>query len=833
MLRNNNLAVVTRMAKSSLKSNKKRSMTMIFAVLLSSFMLFSIFTVGITFFKMQRVQNIRLNGAEFDVIMYGVTDEQRERCEQNPDILKTGVCAVAGYLEETPEDTTPNVGLMWADPVYWGEMMQPAVEEIEGAYPEKENEVLVTKEALKECGYEDLQVGDTFQMTYGTLEKEGQVKQFRISGIWDGYGPKKVFYMSEDFYKETGYALSDVISGRFYMDFKQKIMTQKQQDAFIDSMNLGKQQNLFFTENLGYSVQLLVVIVGLALVTCICAYLLIYNIMYLSVAGNIRYYGLLQTIGMTGRQIGYFVRQQMFLIGGIGIVGGLFAGCMVSFLLVPFVVKSLGIRTGQAGEIVISFHPVVFFLTVFLVGMTVFLASCKPAKIAVMSSPMEALGYRPKTGMKKCRKTGKGNLSYRMAKEQIKKDKKRACIIMLSLATSMSVFLCMVTLLKSQEAREFNYNYLNLDMVVKNDAALKEDRGERKDLLDDEILEKMKKTEGVKEVYPVIFAEITVPWEPEFSDVWMREFYDMWMTIPYEDEREEYQTAPENFGSSLVGIDSAEFELLNERMDTPVDKEKFLNGETCILYRNGLAFKDKDLKGKKVTCAQYTDSTNRRTFEIAGLMDESYYTALLGYPPTIIVSDEAVKKFSDETLVFKAGIYYDEAYNEKTEAELLSLIESDSNVKDFSYESKIEMMKNVKKAQGNLMEVGIWIIVILAAIGTMNYINSFVSSIRSRQIELSVMESIGMTGKQMKRMLILEGMMYAGGAWGITLTLGLAVTYFLYQSMNYRGVSFELPMIPILVMAICVFIVCIGVPIIVYRSFESKTSVIERMKGFE
>lgn len=828
MLRNNNLAVVTHMAKSSLKSNPKRSMTMIFAVLLSAFMIFSVFTVGITFFTMQRIQNIRLSGADFDAIMYGVTEEQREKCEQNPDIVKTGVCAVAGYVEETSEDKTPNVGLVWADPVYW-EMMQPAMEEVKGSYPEKEDEVLVTKEALKECGYENLEVGDTFAMTYSTPNGR-QEKLFRISGMWDGYGTKKVFYMSEAFYKETGYKVSEVSSGRFFMDFKQQIMTQKQQDAFIDSMNLEKQQNVFFTENLGRSVQILLVIVGLALITCICAYLLIYNIMYLSVTGNIRYYGLLQTIGMTGRQIRYFVRQQMLLIGGIGIVGGLFTGGIVSFFLVPTVVKSLGIRTGQ---IVIAFHPAVFFLTVLLVSMTLFLASRKPAKIAVMCSPIEALGYRSKTGMKKCRKTGTGNLSFRMAKEQIRKDKKKASIIMLSLATSMSVFLCMVTLLRSQEAREFSYNYENMDMIVKNDTVLKEDREDRKNLLDDEFLEEIEKTEGVKAVYPVSFAEITVPWEPEFSDLWMQEFYDMWTSIPYEENREEYQTHPENFGSSLVGIDEAEFELLNQNMNTSVDAKKFLNGETCILYRNGLDFQDGDLKGKMVTCAQYTDSANRRTFEIAGLTDENYYTALLGYPPTIIVSDEALKKFSGETWASKVGIYYEESYDEKTETKLLSLMENDSDAKDFSYDSKIEMMKDVKKAQGNLMEVGIGIIAILAVIGIMNYINSFVSSIQNRQIELSIMESVGMTGKQMKKMLMLEGILYAAGAWGITLTAGLAVTYYLYQSMNYMGVAFAIPIAPILMAAVCVFGICIGVPLMVYRNFERKASVVERMKGFE
>lgn len=404
---------------------------------------------------------------------------------------------------------------------------------------------------------------------------------------------------------------------------------------------------------------------------------------------------------------------------------------------------------------------------------------------------------------------------------------------MLSLAASISVFLCMATLFKSQGARTYISNYMNLDMIVKNDTIRKEDRAEWKPLLDDKLLEQMRKIKGVKEVHPVIFTEITVPWEKSFSDVWMREFYDMWMTIPYENEREEYQTHPENFSSSLIGIDDTEFEILNQSMETPVNKEKFLNGETCILYRDGLEFQDKDLKGKKVTCAEYKDSNNKRTFEIAGLTDESYYTALSGYPPTIIVSDRVVKGFSNEISAYEAGVFYDEAYDEKTEASVLSLIENSPYSKDFSYDSKIEQMEEIKKAQGNLPGIGIGIIVILAVIGMMNYVNTSVSSIQSRQVELSIMESVGMTEKQMKKMLIYEGMLYAAGAWGITMTVGLAVTYYLYQSMNYRGVPFTLPVVPVLTAVICVFGICISVPLFVYNNFERKTSVVERIKGFE
>lgn len=115
-MKNNNGQIISRLAKSALVKNKRKTLTMFFAVLLSAFLLFSVLTVGVTYFKMQRIQNIRMNGAEFDAIMYGVTEEQQEFCDENEDILRTGICAVSGYVEATDKDNTPNVGLMWPDP---------------------------------------------------------------------------------------------------------------------------------------------------------------------------------------------------------------------------------------------------------------------------------------------------------------------------------------------------------------------------------------------------------------------------------------------------------------------------------------------------------------------------------------------------------------------------------------------------------------------------------------------------------------------------------------------------------------------------------------------
>ncbi|HIV95521.1 MAG TPA: hypothetical protein H9997_09980, partial [Candidatus Sellimonas avistercoris] len=61
-MKNNNGQIIFRLAKSALVKNKRKTLTMFFAVLLSAFLLFSVLTVGVTYFKMQRIQNIRMNG---------------------------------------------------------------------------------------------------------------------------------------------------------------------------------------------------------------------------------------------------------------------------------------------------------------------------------------------------------------------------------------------------------------------------------------------------------------------------------------------------------------------------------------------------------------------------------------------------------------------------------------------------------------------------------------------------------------------------------------------------------------------------------------------------
>ena len=838
MLKNNNQPVIKHIAKTNLKSNFRRSITMILAVLLSSFLLFSVFTVGLTYLKMNKLQNIRLNGADFDAVLYGVTEEQKTILDNDENVKQFGILTVAGAVRETETDKTPGVGLLYADAVLWDDMMSPTRTFLQGKYPTNENEIMVTEEALKKCGFENKKTGDEITFVYEIKEKR-QEKTFQISGIWGGFGIVDNFFVSKAFCEQEG--IEELYNSRCDISFEKRWMSEEEQQAFIDKMELGKSQRLFYVYEFGNAAEIFWGIAGIVAVTCLSAYLLIYNIMYLSVAGNIRYYGLLQTIGMTGKQIRSLIKKQMIWIGGIGISLGLFLGFFVSFSLIPVAIESLGMKQEQTGQVQVVFHPAVFLLTILLTGFSVWYAARKPMRLAESSSPIEALGYRPVSGIRKGHTTKKGNLIRRMAVEQLTRNKKKTIVTMLSLSASLSVFVCLMILLHTQSAREYVYNFRGLDMVVANDTIQnvvveQDEEGKKqlqgvKQILNQEILDKIKKTDGVSAVFPVSCVSTVIPWEPEVSDVWMREFYETWMDIPYENDLEEYKNHPENFASALIGITEEDFRALNQELKAPVDETSFLNGETCILYRNGLFDLDeKKMIGKNILCGEYENPENTRSFKIVALTDINDYTALLGYPPTMIVIDKAVSSFAKEPIIFKVGIQYEKEFDERAEATVENILRKSPNASDFSWESKIGQAEIVEKAQGHMAEIGFGIVAILAVIGIMNYINTSVGNIQSRRKEISIMESVGMSEHQVRKMLVWEGIFYTGGVILLTLTVGLGITYAIYQSVNYMGAAFWFPMVPFFIACILLLTICIAVPLLAYKQMEKSGSLVERIR---
>lgn len=131
------------------------------------------------------------------------------------------------------------------------------------------------------------------------------------------------------------------------------------------------------------------------------------------------------------------------------------------------------------------------------------------------------------------------------------------------------------------------------------------------------------------------------------------------------------------------------------------------------------------------------------------------------------------------------------------------------------------------------MEIGTIIAVLLLLVGVLNYANTIASSIQNRKLTFSVMESLGMSRKQINRLLIREGVLYAVFSAVITLTVGSVITYICFQAMNYMEIPFKVPVIPLLSAMILVILICAIAPLLSYKKLVGNRSIAERVRDYE
>lgn len=749
MLANNNQAIIRRLAKNTVWTNKKQFGILFLTVALSAFLLFCVFTIGITWLDLGRQQNTRLNGAEYDIVtMNGFTPQQQDSLRRNPRVESVGTESYAGFIRNTEFDDTAETGLLWCDETFWEQQMSPARTETEGSYPQKKNEIMVTREILETWGNAELTVGDHLLLTYET-NKGVSTEEFTISGIWNGYGDRSAAFVSEEFYRQSGYLLEN--DGILYVKLKQNFVLPGTLDTIEESLSLSGRQifaPLGYIEN---SFTYLLGICGLCLVICLSAYLLIYNILYLSVSGKIRYYGLLQTLGMTKKQLVSFIRKQMLLTGAAGLATGIVLGYVVSLALVPYMMGVLGITMGNTE---FHFYPGVLAVSILVAGAAFLGGIRKPVRMAAEVSPIEAAKYRGTVSRRKSYQNRKGNFFWRMALEQIRKDKKKSVIVFLSLAASLSVFYCLTTIAGSQGERTVLPNYWDADLVIRNQTQTPEDMNSLQRAIDDVFLSDLEKTEGVREVHavegaPVIFSYIS----DGFSDMWIRNYIEKTPYLSLEDTIADYKENPGKYYGMLKGIDEEEFDYL--------------------------------------------------------------------------------KSLAPEPYVLSLIIKYEESYDETAEAEILEKLEESPFSNDLFVDSKYENRKTIQDSQGDMMEVSAVIALLLLLVGVLNYVNTMTCGIENRRLTFSVMGSLGMSGRQIRQLLIREGFLYAMFSILITMTAGTAVTYLFFQMMNYMGAPFSIPAAPLIAAFVLVILICLAAPLAAYRRMTGKRSVVDRLREYE
>ena len=104
----------------------------------------------------------------------------------------------------------------------------------------------------------------------------------------------------------------------------------------------------------------------------------------------------------------------------------------------------------------------------------------------------------------------------------------------------------------------------------------------------------------------------------------------------------------------------------------------------------------------------------------------------------------------------------------------------------------------------------------------------------ARKYEFAVMESIGTTKKQIRKIVTWEGGIYALISTLLILTFGNAFLLLVADAVPHIAdyARFEYPVSLVVCLIAAIFVICLSVPSLVYRAASGET-VIERLHSFE
>ena len=127
--------------------------------------------------------------------------------------------------------------------------------------------------------------------------------------------------------------------------------------------------------------------------------------------------------------------------------------------------------------------------------------------------------------------------------------------------------------------------------------------------------------------------------------------------------------------------------------------------------------------------------------------------------------------------------------------------------------------------------IGSFLVVILAFIGIMNFFNTTATSVISRKKELALLEVVGMTKKQISKMLVAEGFLYLGGAFMIAVLL--VVVGAKQILINTLGTAFFFRLHLTIVPCVLMIPILVGIAYVIPKyQFEkmSRESIVERIR---
>ena len=884
MMKVSNGKTIRRLGWRSMKAARTRNLIAVLAIALTTVLFTSLFTIAMSINDGFQQSNFRQVGGFSHGGFKYLTEEQFNDLKDDPLIDQWGMRRFIGMPTEVPFNKS-HVEVSYADA---NEAHWMYCDPVEGRLPQEGTDEAATDTHVLELLGVEPEIGARFTISFD-VDGHTTTQTFTLCGWWE-YDEAIVANhilipesRADAILDEVGTVPpgEDGMTGSWNLDVMLKSgsrhiandIAQILESHGYQDQSAGAPDYIHTGVNWGYTgaqlsdnldPSVVIAVAAMLLLIIFTGYLIIYNVFQISVTNDIRFYGLLKTIGTTPRQLRRIIRQQALTLSLAGIPLGLVLGWLIGGQLTPAIVSQLNGVVPMT-----SVSPVIFIGAALFSLVTVLLSCRKPGRIAGKVSPIEAVRYTEGGGIKRKTKKGRRGVSLlSMAWANLGRSRGKTAVTVTSLSLAVVLLTVTVNFTNGFDMDKYVSNFTASDFIVADAGQFQTggdifntDMGIPQSVID-EIYAQGGITDG-----GVIYGRTSIVQEfvteEYYRSVWSRWNDEATLDLMVSDmERTEdglLADVAQLYGMGDFALDHLtvlEGDLNKLREDggryvaavysdddygnPELDSHWARLGDIITLrYVEEMAYVDPDT-GIAYSSAEDVPAGASYVARAVKYRDVEYEVAALVTVPSAFSyryygADEFI--LNDQTFMQDSGtdsvMYYAfDTTDEANGAMEKFLADYTENVNpQFDYESKALYASEFEGMRSMFQLCGGALSFIVGLVGVLNFFNAILTGIIARKREFAVLQSIGMTGKQLKTMLVYEGLLYALGAAGISLVLTLIFGPVAFKAVGsmFWFFTYRLTLTPFLIVAPVFALLGVLVPLAVYRSV-SKATIVERLR---
>ena len=767
-----------------LKASRKRTILTIVGIILSVAL---ISTIGLFFKAMQRseIETVKSNKGSFHVLFENPTNSLISKISNNPKISRYGLFNMGESIK-----INDNLQVLEMKGTNKALELFPCKLK-EGRMPENEKEVAIEKWVLRKIN-DKAKVGDTIKINN---------KEYTLSGIAEDNVDNQTVNRGALMFK------TNKVDNKNAMLLIEVSSKANLKAAVEELEKLGKEEKVKCMKN----VQLLIlegvgdkasgtkglfmvigVVIGIVVISTIAV---IYNSFQISVVERIKQFGLLRAVGTTPKQIRKIVLREATILGAIGVPIGLFLG-IIAIYAIKIVFNLLGGDNIFPMEIEIS--PVIMALSGAVGIISIYLSALIPSFFAGRISPLVAISSRNSISKEKIKKrksrfvTKVFGFEGSMASKNIKRNRKRYRITVFSIIISVVLFITFksfmdaILMINGITNETNDITFLVRADQTKNIANFK---------IEDKIINEINALNQIDKVYkfyePGSF-NAAIDKSREVKEV--KKIKDVYKDVIFNGKKktlvqgviEIYEDNAMEAAKKYVEAGSIDIEkinkdngviLINKSIISDTAKNKNYYGQAANLKVGDEIYIQADQK------IEFGKGTVKKAKIMAIVKSDPF--DFQSYVPGIklISTKEVYKNLTDIQEVNPTSLNLmikNIKKEEDTKNAIEDIIRSNTSLKLIN---NLDYSRNAKTGLLMIQILVYGFVIVVALIGSVNIVNTITTNIILRKREFASLKSIGLTQKGLKKMIVLEGLLYGimGTIYGSVIACGLS--YLMYKGL--------------------------------------------------